>query len=147
MLDDKWQSAYRDERARRGEVARPCRLDRRAARAWAASAALVEGVGPEGLPPELCIRNPDGVPLAVDPGNPATREGLRRQLAALLSADGATATVSRSTSRRTPRQGRLERRRRTGSALLHELLATVYAAAKEAGRRATCTTPHRASST
>jgi len=27
---------------------------------------------PEGLPPELCIRNPDGTPVAFDPTNPNT---------------------------------------------------------------------------
>ena len=89
---------------------------------------------PEGLPPELCIRNPDGEPVAVDPGNPATRDELRRRLRALLSADGLDADgLKIDFTARTPRGRAVASTGGAwGIALLHELLATVYAAAKEA---------------
>ena len=123
----------RDERARRGEVARPCRLDRRAARAWAARAALVEGGTPEGLPPELCIRNPDGVPVAVDPATRRRGRSCGGSWRRSSPPTASTPTVSRSTSRPGP-PGRAVSSAggAWGIALLHELLATVYAAAKEA---------------
>ena len=49
VLDDKWQTTYGGERARRGEVARPAGLDRGAARTRPARPPVVEGVGPGGL--------------------------------------------------------------------------------------------------
>ena len=79
----------RAERARHGEVARPARLDRRPGmNGEQTSPALVEGLGPEGLPPELCVRNRDGDAGRTRPDQPerdafardATRRCSRRRV-------------------------------------------------------------------
>lgn len=88
---------------------------------------------PEGLAPELCVRNPDGVPVAVDPSNPATREAIAGQMAALLSPGGLDADgLKIDFTARTPSGRALTRHGSWGIALLHELLAVVRGAAKAA---------------
>jgi len=134
VLDDKWQEAYGTNRA---DTAKWPDLagwiaDRHARgghvllwwKAW----------DPDGLPPELCIRNPDGIPVAVDPTNPATVESLRDQLAHMLGPGGLDADgLKVDFTARTP-SGRALTTHGSGwgIALLHELLAIVYAAAKDA---------------
>jgi hypothetical protein len=89
---------------------------------------------PEGLPPELCVRNPDGDPVALDPSNPAAREELRRIVAQMLSPDGLDADgLKIDFTARTP-SGRALTSHGPGwgIALLHQLLEVVYGAAKEA---------------
>jgi hypothetical protein len=88
----------------------------------------------EGLAPELCMRNGDGVPIAVDPTNPATRAALRDIVAGMLGADGLDADgLKIDFTARTPSGHALSTHGPGwGIALLHQLLATVYAAAKEA---------------
>jgi hypothetical protein len=99
---------------------------------------------PEGLPPELCIRNADGKPVAIDPA--AAREELRRSVRAMLvdlDADGFKVDFTA----RTPAGRGLESTAASwGIALLHELLGTFYAAAKEAKQDALVIThtPHPA---
>jgi hypothetical protein len=90
---------------------------------------------PEGLPPELCVRNPDGVPIAVDPTNPTTREELARQLTAMLGPDGLDADgLKVDFTARTPSGHLLSTHGEEGwgIALLHALLDVVYRAAKAA---------------
>jgi len=87
---------------------------------------------PEGLPPELCIRTPDGVPVAVDPTNPAARDELARQLTAMLRTEGLDADgLKVDFTARTP-SGRALTAHGAGwgIALLHELLDVVYRSAK-----------------
>jgi hypothetical protein len=43
---------------------------------------------PEGLPVEECISNASGIPVSVDPTNPAYAERLRQSVRRMLSADG-----------------------------------------------------------
>jgi len=89
---------------------------------------------PEGLPAELCVRNRDGEAIALDPSNPATRELLRRSITAMLSPDGLDADgLKIDFTARTP-SGRAVSLHGPGwgISLLHELLAVVYAAAKDA---------------
>jgi hypothetical protein len=134
VLDDKWQTAYGTNEpdpakwpdlkawiARRHEEGRHVLLWWKA---W----------DPEGLPPELCVRNPDGEPVAVDPTSPAAREELARQLRALLGPDGLDADgLKVDFTARTPSGRSLETHGPGwGIALLHRLLAVVYRAAKEA---------------
>jgi hypothetical protein len=88
----------------------------------------------EGARPELCVHNPDGVPVALDPSNPATREFLEAMLARLLGPDGLGADgLKVDFTARTPSgRGLTHRGPGWGIALLHELLRTVYDAAKAA---------------
>lgn len=103
---------------------------------------------PEGLPAELCIRNADGAPVALDPTNPAAQEALRETVARMLAADGLGADgLKIDFTARTPSGRALSAHGRGwGIALLHELLAVVYAAAKEAKGEALVMThtPHPA---
>ncbi len=86
------------------------------------------------LPPELCIRNPDGTPVAFDPTNPDARAELRATMLRLLAPDGLDADgLKIDFTARTP-SGRALAAHGPGwgIALLHELLRVVYEAAKEA---------------
>jgi hypothetical protein len=133
-IDDKWQEAYgtnTPDRAKwpdlRGWIDERHARGQRVLLWWKAW-------DPEGLPPELCIRNPDGAPVGFDPSNPAAREELRRIVLQMLSADGLDADgLKIDFTARTP-SGRALTSHGPGwgIALLHQLLAVVYAAAKEA---------------
>ena len=100
VLDDKWQSAYGTNEPDTAKwpdlkawIARSHEEGRHILLWWKAWDS-------EGLPPELCIRNRDGVPVAVDPTNPAAREALAGQMH----------TAARSgRARRRRAQGRLHR--------------------------------------
>ena len=148
VLDDKWQVAYgtNEPDPEKWPDLKGWIADRHARgqhvllwwKAW----------DPEGFPPELCIRAPDGEPVAVDPSNPAAREALARQLTRLLSPDGLDADgLKIDFTARTPSGHALATHGAGwGIALLHELLAVVYAAAKAAKQDALIITqtPHPA---
>lgn len=134
VLDDKWQTAYGTNEPDpekwpdlKGWIAERHERSQHVLLWWKAW-------DPEGLPPELCIRNPDGVPVAVDPTNPASREELSRQLEAMLGPDGLDADgLKVDFTARTPSGHVLSTHGPGwGVALLHELLAVVYRAAKAA---------------
>ena len=148
VLDDKWQTAYgtnEPDEAKwpdlRAWIARRHERGQKVLLWWKAW-------DPEGLGPELCIRNPDGAPVALDPTNPDAREELTRQLAELLSPDGLDADgLKIDFTARAPSGYALELHGDTwGIALLHELLAVVHAAAKAAKPEALLVTqvPHPA---
>jgi hypothetical protein len=133
VLDDKWQSTYganEPDTAKWPDLA-----------AWIASRhergqrVLLwwKAWDPEGLSPELCVRNPDGVPVAFDPANPAARDELRRIVHRMLGPDGLDADgLKVDFNARTPSGRALEHAGDGwGIALLHELLSVVYTAAKE----------------
>ena len=134
VIDDKWQAAYgtcEPDRQKwpdlEGWIAGRRARGQRVLLWWKAW-------DPEGLPADLCVRNADGVPVAVDPGNPAAREALREIVTRMLGPDGLDADgLKTDFTARTPSGRTLESHGRGwGIALLHELLATVYAAAKDA---------------
>lgn len=88
VLDDKWQATYGDNVVDegkwpdlRGFVDRQHALGRRVLlwlKAW----------DPEGLPAEQCIVNAAGLPLALDPSNPALAERLRESVRRMLGPAG-----------------------------------------------------------
>lgn len=134
VVDDKWQATYggnEPDTAKwpdlRGWIAARHERGQRVLlwlKAWDA----------EGLPPELCLRNPDGVPVALDPSHPDTRRLLADSVERMLSPDGLDADGFKiDFTARTP-SGRALALHGPGwgIALLHELLATVYEAAKRA---------------
>jgi hypothetical protein len=134
VLDDKWQATYgRNEPDTRkwpdlGRwIADRHERGQRVLLWWKAW-------DPEGLPAELCIRNADGVAVAVDPGNAAAREHLRAMVRGLLSPGGLDADgLKIDFTARTPTGRSLEHSGGAwGIALLHELLAVVHHAAKDA---------------
>jgi hypothetical protein len=134
VLDDKWQDAYGTN------APDPAK--------WPDLAGWIEGRhergqkvllwwkawDPEGLPPELCVRAPDGRPVALDPSNPAARDELGRIVGRMLAPDGLDADgLKIDFTARTPSgQSLAKHGPGWGIALLHELLAVVYGAAKEA---------------
>ncbi|MDX6437517.1 MAG: hypothetical protein QOF45_100 [Gaiellaceae bacterium] len=133
-IDDKWQTAYgtnEPDTAKwpdlKGWIAGQHEKGRRVVLWWKAW-------DPEGLPPELCIRNADGAPVAFDPTNPAAREVLARQVTQLLSPGGLDADgLKIDFTARTPSGRALAvHGEGWGISLLHELLAVVHAAAKAA---------------
>lgn len=146
VVDDKWQEAY--------GTCEPDRAKWPNLRAWVAARhergqrVLLwwKAWDPQGLPPELCVRTADGLPVAVDPGNPATRDALREIVSRMLERDGIGADgLKVDFTARTPSGTALSAAGpRWGIALLHELLELVYAAAKDAKRDALLVThtPH-----
>ena len=134
VLDDKWQASYglNEPDAEKWPDLKGWIADRHERgqhvllwwKAW----------DPEGLAPELCIRNLGGEPLGLDPSNPATCELLSRCIEAMLSPEGLDADgLKIDFTARTPSGRALEHHGPGwGIALLHRLLEVVYAAAKEA---------------
>ncbi len=133
VIDDKWQLDYganRPDPAKwpdlRGWIA-----GRRAAgqhvllwwKAW----------DPEGVPAELCVRTPDGRPVALDPSNPEAAAFLRGVIQGLLDPAGLGAEgLKIDFTARTPTGAALASHGPGwGIALLHRLLSVVYAAAKD----------------
>jgi hypothetical protein len=134
VIDDKWQSAYGTNEVDgekwpdlRGWIADRHARGQRVLLWWKAWDA-------EGLPAELCIRNRDGVPVAVDPTNPATRAALEEIVHRMLAPDGLDADgLKIDFTARTPSGHALTAHGPGwGIALLHDLLATVHDAAKAA---------------
>jgi hypothetical protein len=80
------------------------------------------------------VRNADGAPVALDPGNPTMRDALRESIVGMLSPEGLDADgLKIDFTARTPAGRALSHEGAAwGIALLHELLALVYRAAKEA---------------
>lgn len=134
VIDDKWQAAYgtnEPDPAKwpdlRAWIARRHERGQHVLLWWKAW-------DPEGLAPELCIRNSERVAIAVDPTNPETRAALTEIVARMLAPDGLDADgLKIDFTARTPSGSSLETSGPGwGIALLHDLLAVVHAAAKAA---------------
>ena len=134
VIDDKWQEAYgtnlpdpRKWPDLRGWIARRHGEGRRVLLWWKAWDA-------EGLDAELCVRRPDGRPVALDPTNPRAREVLRESIQRLVAADGLDADgLKIDFTARTPSGRALALQgSKWGLALLHYLLSVVYVSVKEA---------------
>jgi hypothetical protein len=132
VLDDKWQATYgrnEPDTAKwpdlRGWIAERHAQGQKVLLWWKAW-------DPEGLPPELCVRNADGAPVALDPNEPAAREELGRIVRAMLADLDADGFKVDFTARTPTGRGLLAAEGAWGVAALHELLRVFYAAAKEA---------------
>lgn len=134
VIDDKWQRTYgRNEPDEtkwpdlRGWIARRHEHGQHVLLWWKAWDA-------EGLPPELCVRRPDGGPVALDPTAPGAADLLREIMAELLSPDGLDADgLKVDFTATTPSGSSLAvHGDRWGISLLHELLRVVYDGAKRA---------------
>jgi hypothetical protein len=133
VIDDKWQGAYgtnlpdaRKWPDLKGWIADKHAQGRHVLLWWKAWDF-------EGLPADLCIRTPDGTPVALDPTNPRTREALRDAVTAMLGPDGADADgLKIDFTARTPSGTALTTHGPGwGIALLHDLLSVVYSAVKD----------------
>jgi hypothetical protein len=132
VIDDKWQETY--------GLNEPDRAKWPDLRAWIdghqerGQKVLLwwKAWDPEGLPDELCVRRPDGVPVAADPTNPRFRALLREVMHELVSPDGLGADgLKVDFTGRTPSGHALTTHEgKWGIALLHELLSVVYAEVK-----------------
>jgi hypothetical protein len=134
VLDDKWQVTYgrnEPDPAKwpdlRGWIAGRHARGQKVLLWWKAW-------DPEGVDPELCVRRPDGEPVALDPTNPRTQELLREVMHELVSPDGLDGDgLKVDFTARTPSGRSLASARGAwGIALLYELLRIVYTAVKEA---------------
>jgi hypothetical protein len=148
VIDDKWQDAYgtnRPDPAKwpdlRGWIARRREAGQHVLLWWKAW-------DPEGLADDLCVRTPDGRPVALDPTNPRARAALRDTIGDMLSPSGIGADgLKIDFTARTPSGSSLVAHGDGwGIALLHRLLSVVYSAAKSANSEALVIThtPHPA---
>lgn len=133
-IDDKWQATYgrnEPDTAKwpdlRGWIADRHERGQRVLLWWKAWDA-------EGLPPELCVRNPDGAPLGFDPTAPGAADELSAIVGRMLGPDGLDADgLKIDFTARTPSGSAASSHSGSwGIALLHELLRIVYTAAKAA---------------
>ncbi|MBX6354320.1 MAG: hypothetical protein IRZ05_00525 [Micromonosporaceae bacterium] len=138
VVDDRWQLAYGtgEPDPRRWPDLRAWIARRHAAgqhvllwwKAW----------DPAGLPPDECVTDPAGTPVAADPGSPAYRKRLAKTVAWLVGPDGLDADGFKvDFTQRAPAGHALRRPGADpgapwGIAALHRLLETLYRAAKSA---------------
>lgn len=88
---------------------------------------------PSGVPPEWCVTNPDGAPVAIDPAHPSARRLLEENVNRILSTDGFDADgLKVDFTGRTPTGTALAHAGTWGLALLHEHLDILYRSAKKA---------------
>jgi hypothetical protein len=134
VIDDKWQRVYASWEPDtdkwpdlRGWIAGQHERGRRVLLWWRAWAT-------EGLPDGLCVRTPDGAPVAFDPGHPDARALLAANIDRMLAPDGLDAdglkidfTADTPSGHSLAAEGR-----KWGIALLYDQLATIHRAAKAA---------------
>jgi hypothetical protein len=134
VVDDKWQRSYgtrEPDPAKwpdlRGWIARRHARGQKVLLWWRAWAT-------EGVPDALCVRTPDGHPVALDPGHPGARELLAGTIGHLLSPDGLDADgLKIDFTADTPSGHSLSGDGNSwGIALLYDQLATIHRAAKAA---------------
>jgi hypothetical protein len=133
VIDDKWQATYghnEPDPAKwpdlRGWIEERHERGQRVLLWWKAW-------DPEGLPGDLCIRRPDGLPVAADPTNPSLRALLREVMHELVGPAGLDADgLKVDFTARTPSGAALTKHGTAwGISLLQELLSVVYAEVKD----------------
>ncbi|WP_314174114.1 alpha-amylase family protein [Streptomyces winkii] len=136
VIDDKWQAAYGSWEPDpvkwpdlRGWIGERHAAGQRVLLWWRAWAT-------EGVPDELCVRTPDGHPVALDPDHPGARRLLAGNISRLLTpsprglgADGLKIDFTADTP---SGAGLTSHGPHWGVALLHRQLAVIRAAAKRA---------------
>lgn len=88
VIDDKWQTTYGENAV--DEAKWPDLRGFVAARHAAGQHVLLwlKAWDPDGVPPEECVRNAAGLPVAVDPTNPAFEHRFRAAIRRMLDAEG-----------------------------------------------------------
>lgn len=137
VLDDRWQEQYGLGKPDPGHwpdlsgwIRRQHAADRRVLLWWKAW-------DPAGVPAEECVRDPEGRPVAVDPGNPRYLARLAATAHRLVGAEGLDADgVEVDFTQRSPAGRSLTAHRGAtgtwGIAALHRLLTALYTAVHEA---------------
>jgi hypothetical protein len=88
VLDDKWQATYGQNQADERKWPDLRRFIDQQHALGKKVLLWLKAWDPEGLPVEECITNSAGLPLSVDPTNPAYEARLRESIRGMLSADG-----------------------------------------------------------
>jgi hypothetical protein len=133
VIDDKWEERYATGVPDRAKW--PRLEEWIAARHAGGQRVLLwwNAWGHEGLPPEACIRNAEGAPVARDPTSPEAQAALAEAVRRALAPDGLDADGFKvDFTGNTPSGAALDAHGPGwGIALLHTLLATIYDAAKQ----------------
>jgi hypothetical protein len=131
-IDDKWQTHYGTNKVDTEKWPDMPGYIRRSHEVGQHVLLWLKAWDPEGLPPELCVRNQRGVPVGVDPSNPAYLAVLEEQIERMVSPDGYDADGFKiDFTARTPSGQSLEAHGpEWGAALLHRMLKTIYDTAK-----------------
>jgi hypothetical protein len=134
VIDDRWQATYGSNEP--DEERWPGLGDWIADRHAAGQRVLLwfKAWDPDGLPPEACVTDAVGRPMAADPTSPAYEALLRASLHRMLGSEGLNADgLKVDFTAQTPSGPGLRRQGDAwGVALLHRLLELVYRFAKEA---------------
>lgn len=133
VIDDGWQAEY--GRAAPDQGRWPDLRAWVAARHEAGQRVLMwwKAWDPAGVPADWCITNPEGAPVAIDPGHPDAARLVQGNVTELLSPHGFDADgLKVDFTGRTPSGSALRHVGTWGIALLHQHLEHVYQAAKKA---------------
>jgi hypothetical protein len=134
VLDDKWQATYGENEVDREkwpdlpDFIHHRHEEGRRVLLW------LKAWDPEGVPAEECVQNAAGLPIAIDPTNPAFQQRLRKSVRRMLSADGYDADGFKIdfTARIPSGPGMKRYGDAWGLELLKQYLGVIYTAAKEA---------------
>ncbi|MFI6262510.1 hypothetical protein [Micromonospora sp. NPDC051006] len=133
VIDDKWQAQYAT--CRSDPLKWPDLAGFIAARHAAGQRVLLwwKAWDPEGAPDDACVRDPDGVPVALDPESPLGRSIIQDAVRHMLDPDGLNADgLKIDFTGRTPSGTALRHAGPSwGFDLLHELLGVAYRTAKQ----------------
>jgi hypothetical protein len=91
VIDDKWQSSYGDNRVDEQKWPDMPGFIQQQHASGKKVLLWLKAWDPEGLPVEECITNAAGIPVSVDPTNPAYAHRLRQSIRQMLSPEGCDA--------------------------------------------------------
>ncbi len=132
VLDDKWQAAYGSNEVDAHKWPDLPAFSTQQHAAGRRVLLWLKAWDPEGVPAGECIRNAAGLPIAVDPSNPAFAQRLRQSVRRMLSPDGYNADGFKiDFTARVPSGPGLQRHGQAwGLELMKRYLAMIYDEAK-----------------